>query len=304
MRDPDHPGTAAFSAPKRRREALPRGSWQRRAFDAGLLIVGVLVLGLAFNRFLVPHHLACGGVVGLSAVLRAWLGLDPSVVQVAFNLLVLVLGWLAMGRGAAARALAGSLLLPLAVLVTAGGGAWADEPLLAALAGGAGVGIGLGLTLRSGWTIGGFSLLARLLDRRWGWGVARVLALLDGLVVVGAGFAAASPQIAVLALVAVFATARAVDVVNAGLARAKSVLIISRRSAEIRRAVLRDLDLGATVIPARGGFSDEPADMLMVVAPPGDLWRIKRAVADIDPEAFTVVSDAHEVLGHGFHPHA
>lgn len=286
--------------PRRRPERLPRGSWMRRLADAGLLLAGVAIAALAFNHFLVPHHVACGGVVGMSLVLNRALGLDTAVIQVAANLAILGLGLGVLGRGAALRALAGSLLMPLAVAL-AGRTPWCDDPLLAALAGGAGIGIGVGLSLRSGWTVGGFSLFARLLDRRFGLGVARVLALLDGAVVVAAGLVIGSPQAAILALVAVFTTTRAVDVVNAGLARAKTVMIVSRRSAEVREAVLHELDLGATVLPAQGGFTGQPMEVLLVVVPPGDLWRLKQRVGELDPEAFTVVSDAHEVLGHGFH---
>jgi uncharacterized membrane-anchored protein YitT (DUF2179 family) len=295
------PGTAAI---KRRREALAPGTWPRRGWDAVLLVAGTWISAFAFNHFLVPHGVACGGVVGMSAVLETATGLPPAAVQIAANLLILLLALLTLGRGAALRALAGSLMLPLAVAATAGGSSWAGEPLLGALAGGIGIGVGVGLTLRSGWTIGGFGLLARILDRRCGWGVARILAVLDGAIVVAAGVVHQAPQAAVLALVAVFATARAVDLANAGLSRAKGLWIISRRHAEIRQAVLHVLDLGCTVVPARGGLTDEPTDMLMVVVPPGDLWRVKRLVADIDPQAFTIVADAHEVLGHGFRPHA
>jgi uncharacterized membrane-anchored protein YitT (DUF2179 family) len=285
---------------KRRVQRLPPGSPARRLADAGLLGLGLLILALAFNRFLVPHHIACGGVVGLSGVVRTAWEADPAVVQVVINLGILAAGWGLLGRGVALRALAASLLLPAAVVLTRGP-AWADEPLLAAIAGGAGVGLGLGLALRSGWTTGGFSLLARMLDRRFGWGVATCLAGLDGVVVVAAGLAAGSPQAAVLALLAVFATTRAVDLANAGLSRAKALWIVSNRSAELRELILHQLDLGCTVVPARGGFSDQPCDLLMVVVAPGDLWRVKQAVAAADPAAFTIVADTHEVMGHGFH---
>jgi uncharacterized membrane-anchored protein YitT (DUF2179 family) len=102
-------------------------------------------------------------------------------------------------------------------------------------------------------------------------------------------------------MAAVFATTRAVDMVNTGLARAKTIWIVSKHSKAIREAVLHELDLGLTVIPGRGGFSDEPCEILMVVVAPGDLFRVKHLVAKIDREAFTTVADAHEVLGHGFH---
>lgn len=287
-------------APRRRRQRLPPGHWLRRVGEAALLVVGVFVIALAFNRFLVPHHIASGGVVGVSTVLLAAVGASPALVQFAANAVILVLGWLLLGRGAALRALAGSLLLPVAVLVTTGP-SWADDQLLAALAGGAGLGAGVGLALRSGSTIGGFSLLARMIDRHTGLGIATSLALLDGSVVVAAGLVSQSPQAAVLALATVFATTRAVDLVNTGLARAKAVWIVSPRADELRRAVLEQLDLGLTVLQGRGGLSDQPRDVLMVVVAPGDLWRVKQLISSIDPDAFTTVADAHEVLGHGFH---
>lgn len=285
--------------PKRRPERLPQGHWLRRVGEALLLTGGVFTMALAFNRFLVPHHIASGGVAGVSTVIHQGTGLAPVWTLLAGNALILVLGALTLGRGAVFRAIAGSALVPIAVALTSGP-VWADDKLLAAVAGGAGMGAGLGLALRSGYTIGGFSLLARIIDRHFGLGIATTLALLDATVVVSAGLVSGSPQAVVLALAAVFATTRAVDLVNTGLARAKTIWIVSAKSAEIREAVLHQLVLGLTVLEGRGGLSDEPRDVLMVVVNPGDLWRVKQLVASIDPEAFTTVADAHEVLGHGF----
>ena len=285
---------------KRRRPPLSLGQWSRHGLDTCLLVAGLFVMALSFNRFLVPHHIACGGVVGISSVLHLAFNTNSALVQLITNVLILIAGGIMLGRGAVWRGIIGSLLLPVAVSVTTGP-TWADDQLLAAVAGGAGLGAGLGLALRSGSTIGGFSLLARIIDRHTGWGVARTLALMDGVVILAVGAVTKSPQTVILSMAAIFATTRAVDMVNTGLARAKTIWIVSKHSAAIREAVLHQLDLGMTVIAGRGGFSDEPCDVLMVVVAPGDLFRVKQVVVKIDRDAFTTVADAHEVLGHGFH---
>lgn len=51
------------------------------------------------------------------------------------------------------------------------------------------------------------------------------------------------------------------------------------------------------------GPGEEPKEMLMVVMSPAESVRLKAKVKAIDPGAFVIVSDATEVLGHGFASH-
>jgi uncharacterized membrane-anchored protein YitT (DUF2179 family) len=271
--------------------------------DLALVVSGTALVALSFNLLLRPNQLAPGGLPGLSLLIERASGVPPAVSQAALNVAFLLFGWRVLGRGFLLRSLLGSLLLPLFVAFTSSWPALTHDRMLAVICGGVGTGLGVGLVFRGRGSVGGFSVLALLAQRKWGVPVDRTFLALDGLVVTLA--ALTFPPDAVLgALVGVFIISRSVRAVLTGFTNAQCGLIVTRQPLPIREAVLRELDLGLTVLAGQGGYTGEPRDVLMVVMRPADVPRLKATVRALDPEAFVVLVEAGEVLGYGFKSHA
>jgi uncharacterized membrane-anchored protein YitT (DUF2179 family) len=114
-----------------------------------------------------------------------------------------------------------------------------------------------------------------------------------------------SLESALYTLVFIYVTARVMDLVVTGLSQRKSVMIISKSKTELVRSILEKLDRGVTVIQAKGGYSDEPSDIIYTVIAFRELPRLKRLVTAVDPDAFLVVTETTEVMGQriGNQPH-
>ena len=106
-----------------------------------------------------------------------------------------------------------------------------------------------------------------------------------------------------LALLSVISLSKAIDVVQTGFGSAKSVTIITTQGAALREMLLEHLDCGATFLKAEGAHSGDERTMVMSVVPRGKVARLRRNIRRVDPEAFTIISDASEVLGYGFQNH-
>ena len=291
---------AASQAPLRRIEPrFPRGTRARIAIDYALLFIGALIVALAFNTLLRPNDVAPGGVVGVSLLLRVRFGVEPAFSQWGINLLLLTLCARLIKRDMLAKTVVGSLALPFWVWATRGLEPMTHQPLLAAIFGGLGIGLGAGLIFRGEASVGGFTLLAPLMQRRFGISVGTGFAILDGCVMLLAAFVLGAER-ALLGLVAVYLTRNAIDIVQSGLSYAKLAFIISEESDEIRRAIAHELQRGLTVVPARGGWTDHPRDVLMVVVGSTEVLRLQMLVRSIDPRAFVILSDTREVIGQGF----
>ena len=91
-----------------------------------------------------------------------------------------------------------------------------------------------------------------------------------------------------------------IDNVIKSFNRRSQVMIISKSAKEIGAFILRELDRSATLIPARGAYSDRPVDMLLVVLTRRQTVELKRFIASVDPAAFLIFSDVTEVVGLGF----
>ncbi|MFB5674690.1 YitT family protein [Paenibacillus terreus] len=294
--------SSSYSPSERRKriaERIPASGPRRNVLDVILIVLGSFITALAFNMFLLPSRIASGGVSGLSILAQAWFGLEPAFTQWALNIPLFIAGVLLLGRQYGIRSLLGSVLLPLFVYFTSDWPVPTTNPLLASLYGGIGVGLGLGIVFRGRGSTGGLSILAQIIQKYTGFSFSLSVVLLDGTVIVLAGFAL-SPENALYALIGLYITGKVIDAVEMGLGYSKVAYIISNHKEKIARAILVDLDRGLTELAGRGGFTQEDRPVLMVVVGQNEVTRLKTLVRSVDPDAFVIIGNTYEVLGKGF----
>jgi len=193
----------------------------------------------------------------------------------------------------------GSLATSLAVEFTQGIPLLTTDPLLAAVYGGVVAGIGMGIVFKFRGSTGGTDIAAKIVSHYTGISIGQALLAIDAIVVFAAGIVFTA-EFAMYALIAIFVTAKLIDVVQEGFYSAKALFIISSNADDIAQALMTRLDRGVTVFPSRGGFSKQDKATLLCVVGRTELTRAKRLVLEVDRQAFIVVTDAHEVLGEGF----
>jgi len=301
MSDDDGKSGKQVSEPKRRERRPPR-AWDQGLPSIILLVVGSAIAAFSFNALLRPVGVPPGGVVGASLVVQKATGLEPGYAQWILNAVILMACGFVMGRSFIVRSLAGTLLLPLFVVLSRDLSPLTTNPVLAGVCGGAGVGFGIGLVLRGGSSVGGFSAAAAAINRTTGMNVGHALILLDALVLFSAAAVFSTEQVlaGLVSTVVIGQTARSV---LTGFNQSRVALIVSKQAPEIREAVLQRIPLGLTILEGRGGYTDAPHEILMVVMNPAESVQLKRHIRAIDPNAFVILLDASEVRGQGFLPH-
>ncbi|MGG3309131.1 YitT family protein [Paenibacillus sp. FSL W8-0187] len=285
---------------KRKREPLiPINGPLRQTVDTVFIIIGSFIMALSFNLFFLPNHIASGGVSGLSVLAQAWLGIEPAFTQWALNIPLFVLGFWLLGRDYGIRSLLGSVILPLFVFLTKDWPIPTSNPLLASIYGGIGVGIGMGLVYRGRGSTGGLTIVAQLLQKYSGLSFSVCVVLLDAIVISSAALVLSLEQ-ALYALIGLYVTGKVIDAIELGFSFTKVAYIISDHTEPITKAILEDLDRGLTKLTAEGGYTGEHRTVLMVVVGQSEIPRLKTVVQSVDPNAFVIISNAHEVLGEGF----
>lgn len=261
---------------------------------------GCGLTGLGLALFLVPNKIAAGGVSGLATVLHYVLGVPVGLTMLVLNIPLFIAGLKFLGFQFGLKTLYGTLVLSL----------FTDtlslvlrpptfNPLLASIYGGILTGVGLGVVFRFGGSTGGTDLAALIFQRFFPISAGVGLLVVDALVITLAGIVF-NMEMALYALLALFLTSRAIDTVQEGGGYAKAALIISDHSEEIAQRILTELDRGATGIQGRGLYTNRERELLLVVVQRSEVSRLKNLVANIDPRAFVIVSNVHEVLGEGF----
>lgn len=267
--------------------------------EYGMLVLGALVLSYAFNAFLAPNQIASGGVTGVSILFERLLGWEPAFSQWCINIPLFILGYFLLGRRSSWKTAVGTVLLPFFIYVTRDVTPLTWNPLLASLFGGIGSGLGLGLIFRSKGTTGGLSLAARIVHKYSGMTLGVCLAMFDAIVIIGAGIVFTAEQ-ALYALIGLYVTMKTIDVVQMGLSYSKVAFIISEEIEKMEHTILNELDRGMTKLRGYGGFTGRDKNVYMVVINHTEVSRLKGFVRAVDPSAFVIIANAHEVLGEGF----
>ncbi|RCW58608.1 YitT family protein [Halanaerobium sp. ST460_2HS_T2] len=264
------------------------------------ITAGSFLIALALTVFLVPNKIAAGGVSGLATVIYYLTSFPIGITMLVINIPLFLAGIKIMGMSFGIRTIYGIVSLSVFTdLLQPHMTALTDDLLLASIYGGVVGGVGLGIVFRSRGTTGGTDLIASLINYFTGITVGEGLLIADGVVVALAGIFF-NLEVALYAAVTIFITSQTIDVVQEGLNFKKGVLIISDKAEKINQMVVNDLNRGITEFEAKGGYTGDRKRVLLCIISRSEVSELKKAVSQIDQEAFVIISNVHEVLGEGF----
>ena len=265
-------------------------------------IGGSLVFSIGFAFFLQPNDMSPGGISGLALVLTELLGFGSvGTLSILFNMPLFILGGMKIGKRFFVGSLLGMLLSSVLIDAFAMLAIPAVEPLLAVLYGGVICGLGLGVVFISGTSTGGSDILGRLLKLRWrNVPIGQISMSFDAIVVVLTGLVFRDVTKALYTGVTAYLCGKVIDGVIYRFDYSKVALIISKEYEAIAEAIGRKLDRGATFLHGEGSYSHVPTKVVLAAIKKQQLAELKELVVELDPNAFIIVQEAHQVLGDGF----
>lgn len=264
------------------------------------IIIGSAILGIGINSFNLPNHFTEGGITGIIILVKLLFPfVDQGLLFFALNVPLFILGWRILGKVAFFYTILGTVSLSFFLSITDGFLPLPmEDRMLASLYAGVVGGVGLGIVFRYGGTTGGVDIIARLLQKYMGVSMGRTLFLGD-ILVIGASLFYLNLESAMYTLVVVFISARVIDFFQDGAYAGKAFTIISDHAEAISQQIL-ELGRGVTILAGKGAYSGDEKKVLYLVVSRNEVIRFKNIVHEIDPHAFVIVNDVHEVLGEGF----
>lgn len=265
-------------------------------------ILGSGMFALGFSLFLAPNDLNSGGISGLAMVMVELLHVGSvGIFSFWINLPLFLLGGLKIGRRFFFGSFLGMMLSSVLIDVFANLPFATPEPLIGAIYGGAICGLGLGIVFISGTSTGGSDILVRLLKLRYrNVPIGQISMSFDAAVVLLTGLVFGDISKALYSGVAVYLCGKVVDGVIYRFDYSKVALIISSEYEAIAHAIGTKLDRGATFLHAEGSYSQKPTKVVLAAVKRQQLAELKELVVEIDPNAFIILQEAHQVLGDGF----
>jgi len=266
------------------------------------VILGNFIYALSVKFFLLPAGLITGGTNGIALVLQHYWDVPISLFVLIFNVVMLCIGWMVMGRAFAMTTVASSFLYPFFLeLLDRGLGnvMLTDDLLLCTIFFGFGVGLGLGLVIRSGASTGGMDIPPLILEKKFRIPVSVGMYCFDFMILVPQMFFRPVENV-LYGIILVFIYTIVLDKMLI-LGKSKTELkIVSSRYEEICAAILKDVDRGVTLMSAQGGYTGCRTKLVFSVVSNRELIKVEKLVHGIDPECFMVVSRVSEVRGKGF----
>lgn len=266
------------------------------------VVCGNFLYALAVKLFLIPADLVTGGTTGIALVMNHLWGIPVSRFVLIFNVTMLIVGWLILGRGFAVTTLASTFLYPTSLEICDflfGELVLTKDLLLCTVFSGAGIGLALGIVIRAGASTGGMDIPPLVFQKLFRIPVSVSMYCFD--------FCILLPQITfrpvenvLYGIILILIYTIVLDKMLLIGSNRTELKIISQKSREICDAILRQVDRGVTLLDGEGGYLHKDTQLVFSVISNRELIKVDKIVHQIDPDCFMVVNRVSEVRGRGF----
>ncbi len=275
-----------------------------------IIVIANLLLAIASAFFLVPLNIVNGGMNGLALIFDFWFGWPVELTTAILAWSLFLVGLIFIGKTFSAQTFLATILYPLFffLLLRYVGPNWigfdADQEthrLLAAIFGGSLVGIGIGMSFLAGGSTGGFDVVMLLGQRFFEW-KASITSFAIDVVIIVLGMFTFSIVSGLYGVISTVVTSVMIELVFVGLSKVYLVTIISKEHHVINQFIIEKLERGSTLYPAKGGYSQQPIQVIQVAIQRQEYYALKQFIGQKDPSAFVMISQARSILGLGFDP--
>lgn len=273
-----------------------------RMIKLAMVVFGNLLYALSVTLFVLPSNVISCGTTGIGLVLEHLWNVPISGFVLVFNVIMLTLGWLVLGKGFAMTTVLSSLLYPVLLEICQqllGDGGVTENMLLNTLFGGMGLGASLGIVMRAGASTGGMDIPPLILKKLFSIPVSATLWIFDFLIML-AQMSFHTPEDLLYGIVMILTISIVLNKVTLLGTSRTEIKIVSQKSEEIRQGILSQVDRGVTMLHGEGGYLGKPTEVILSIVSNHELPKITALAREIDPDCFMIVSRVTEVWGRGF----
>ena len=277
-------------------------SFLRRCITILMVVFGNVLYALTVRLFLLPAGLVTGGTTGIALAVNHYIGIPVSGFVLVFNVIMLLVGLAVLGKAFAVTTVISTFVYPAALEVLnqmLGNVVLTEDIWLCTLFSGLGIGVSLGIVIRAGASTGGMDIPPLVLNHCFRIPVSVSLYLFDLVILLmQALYNPAEKLLYGIVLVLVYTVV--LDKLMLMGTTKTEVKIVSSRYEEIRKAILKDMDRGVTMLSAKSGYLGEKTEMIFSVISNRELPKLEEIVRETDPDSFMTVCRVSEVRGRGF----
>lgn len=266
------------------------------------VMIGNIIYALVVKLFILPTNLMSSGTTGIALLANHFLGIPVSFFILIFNVCMLILGLIVLGKKFAMTTIVSTLMYPIALEFfnqTLGEFVITNNELLNTIFAGLGIGLALGIVLKSGASTGGMDIPPLVLNHFFRIPVSVSLYVFDFIILSSQSLYNPLERL-LYGIILILLTSIVLDKVLLMGTTKTEVKIISPKFEKIAEEILSEMDRGVTLLNARGGYLKNEHSVVLSVVSNRELPKIEKLVRALDPDAFMIVSRVSEVWGRGF----
>ena len=275
------------------------------------IIFGAGIFSFAIHYLVIPFHLYKGGTTGLTLIAYYLFKIPVSTTNLVINIPLFIIAWKLLGSRTLYLSILGtfsvSVWLKIFEILPASKhlqdyfiSALDGDVLLACLGTGIVMGIRLGTIFNAGGTTGGTDIVARIFNKYTSISMGRLMLTVDFVVITLVLLVFKDLRMVSYTLMFVFITSRVIDLIAEGGFAGKGFLIVTSKPTELAEAINDKLDRGVTYLKGQGFYSKQDLQIVYCVVSRNEMQQMKKLINQVDPFAFTTITEAHEILGEGF----
>ncbi len=268
-----------------------------------LMTLGSIVLAAGVYFFKIQNGFATGGVSGIGTLLASVTGISAGVLIWGLNILLLVIGFVFLGRSTGIKTVYCSLLYSGMTIVFERAvplsSPLSDEPLLELVWAMLLTSVGSAVIFNMNGSAGGTDIVALILKKYTPLDVGRALLVTD-FIVAASSFAVFGVTTGLFSVLGLFSKAFIVDAVIENLNTCKYFVVITNEREKISSYIIKELHHGVTVSDAVGEYTGEARFMIHTVCRRIEAIRLRAKIRELDPRAFMIITTSSEIIGRGF----
>jgi uncharacterized membrane-anchored protein YitT (DUF2179 family) len=267
-----------------------------------IFLIGVFILAMNYNLFILPNNFNIGGTSGLSVIFKELCGINPTLFILVSSTILLVLAYFILDKNSIINSILGTILYPVMIYFTSPLASYLSSYLqfsnilIVILLSGCALGFANGCIYKAGFTTGGGDIIMKIISKynHISEGASQ---LIENCIIILLGTLVFGISSLIYSVLIIFVSSNIVDKILIGISDSKMFFIYSNKLKQIEKYVISNMDTGVTELYTEGGFKVIPRKMLMVVVPTREYFALKDAILKIDPNCFFIVNDCYEVNG-------
>ena len=269
-----------------------------------LLTISTLIMDVGIYFFKFANNFTFGGITGIAVLVAKFLPISASDFSFVVNILLLIIGWIVLGKSFAEKTAYSTILLSVSLSLLERiypmSHPLTNEPLLELIFAILLPALGSAILFNIGASSGGTDVIAMILKKYTSVDIGKGLMISD-LIFTLAGFLVFNVKTGLYSLFGLIMRSALIDNFIESFNRSKYFHVVTSNATCICDFIQNDLQRGATIVNATGAFTGDDKYIILTVLSPSQAVKLRNFIKEHDPKAFLLISNTSEIIGKGFH---